>query len=160
MEPRNPYSPPESRVADMPKPASNVPPKILRKIKRAWVAALVLAGMTLIFTLIAIKSLIAIQSSGARISIFSAGALIDTALILGLAFGIYKKSRVCAVLMFIYFVISKILMWETIIKFNVPSIPLALLFGYFFWQGVWGTFAYHKLIQRARLETGSPNQKQ
>ena len=153
MEPRNPYSPPESPVADMPKPASAVPPKILRKIKRAWVAALVLAGMTLIFRLIAVQY-------GARISPFSAGTLIDTALILGLAFGIYKKSRVCAVLMLIYCILSKILFMAAIGKLSVTATVIVLIFVYFFWQGVWGTFAYHKLIQRARLETGSPHQKQ
>src|SRR3546814_16318433 len=45
--------------------------------------------------------------SGTEMLGFSAWELFDVALILGLAFGIYKKSRTCAVLMLAYFIVAK-----------------------------------------------------
>jgi serine/threonine-protein kinase len=135
MAAENPYSAPASPVMDQ---VPEIPDEILKKIKHGWVAALISAGITLIVTLVAI--------SGTEILGFSAWELIDVGLILGFAFGIYKKSRACAVLMLIYFIISKIIiMAET----GKPSgIVLAIVFGYYFWQGVSGTFAYHKLKAR------------
>ncbi|UWX04029.1 hypothetical protein H1235_00350 [Pseudoxanthomonas sp. NC8] len=64
-------------------------------------AAIVSACITLAATLIAM--------SGTDIVGFSAQQLVDVALICALAFGIYRKSRACAVIMFGYFVLSKIM---------------------------------------------------
>jgi serine/threonine-protein kinase len=135
MTTENPYSAPTSPIMDR---IPEIPDDILKKIKQAWVAALFSAGITLIVTLIAM--------SGTEVLGFSAWELIDVALVLGLAFGIYKKSRTCAVLMLIYFIISKIIIMAETGK--PTGIPMALVFGYFFWQGVSGTFAYHKLKAR------------
>ena len=132
MENENPYTAPAAPVSD---PVIDVPDDILKKIKYAWVAALFSAGITLTFTLIAM--------SGTEILGFSAWELLDVALILGMAFGIYKKSRTCAVLMFLYFIASKILIMAETCK--PTGILVALLFAYFYWQGISGTFAYHKL---------------
>lgn len=132
MATENPYTAPTASVSE---PSVIVQDDILKKIKYGWVAALFSAGVTLVVTIIAM--------TGTEILGFSAWELIDVALILGLAFGIYKKSRTCAVLMLIYFIISKILI---MVETGKPiGIPMALVFGYFFWQGVSGTFAYHKL---------------
>jgi hypothetical protein len=63
-----------------------------KAIKNAWIAGII-SG---VITLLAIFFL-------AGIDLFN---LIDVALIFGLAFGIYKKSRAAAVIMLIYFAIS------------------------------------------------------
>jgi hypothetical protein len=77
---------------------------------------------------------------------FSAWQLVDVGLIFGLAFGIYKRSRACAVVMLTYFVISKIILMAEAGK---PSgVVLSIIFTYYFWQGVSGTFACHKLRNR------------
>jgi hypothetical protein len=128
----NPYAAPGAHVADQGAP---VPAEILKKIKSAWVAGCISGSVTLIVTLLAI--------SGTSILNYSAWELFDVALIFGLAFGIYKKSRACAVLMLIYFIASKILI--AIETGKAPGIVLALIFVYYYWQGVAGTFAYHKL---------------
>ncbi|HTY07646.1 MAG TPA: hypothetical protein VMF29_00645, partial [Candidatus Edwardsbacteria bacterium] len=73
---------------------------------------------------------------------FSAWNLLDAALILGLSFGLYRNSRTCAVILFAYFVLSKVMMWVQL--GNVAGLPLALAFGYFFLMGILGTFAYHQ----------------
>ncbi|MGH8025172.1 MAG: hypothetical protein ACREO0_00450 [Pseudoxanthomonas sp.] len=135
MATENPYSAPTAVIGD---PVLEVPDDILKKIKHGWVAALFSAGITLLVTLIAM--------SGTDILGFSAWELIDVALILGLAFGIYKKSRTCAVFMLVYFIISKIVLMAE--SGQPTGIPMALVFGYFFWQGVSGTFAYHKFKTR------------
>ncbi len=83
--------------------------------------------------------------SGTELRGFSVWNLTDVALILGLAFGIYKKSRICAVLMFIYFIASKIIL---MVESGAPNgIIMAIVFGYFYWQGISGTFAYHKITK-------------
>lgn len=86
----NPYSPP---VADVEiEPAKiEVPDIILKRIKNAWITGIVSGSITLIFTLIAMN--------GSQILGFSIWNLSDVALIFGLTFGIYKKSRACAVAM-------------------------------------------------------------
>jgi serine/threonine-protein kinase len=132
MEYNNPYIASATSVIDL---NYDVPEEILKKIKNAWVAALVSATFTLVLTLIAI--------SGTSVLGFSAWEFLDVGLILGLALGIYKKSRTCAVLMLVYFVISKIILMVEAGKPN--GIILGLVFIYYYWQGVVGTFAYHKI---------------
>ncbi len=123
-----------------------VPGEILKKIKNAWIAGIISGCITLAVTIIAM--------SGTSILGFSSWELIDVALIFGLTFGIYKKSRTCAVLMLVYFIISKIMiMAET----GKPSgIIVALIFIYYYFQGMIGTFQYHKLMRgpKASPQTG------
>lgn len=102
-------------------------------IKNAWMAGIVSGVITLIVTAVAMY--------GYSFMGFSALNLLDVALIFGLTFGIYRKSRVCAVIMLIYFIGSKIYLWMDTGKLS--GLPLALVFGYYFFQGVLGTFAYH-----------------
>lgn len=76
----------------------------------------------------------------------SALSLIDAAFVCGLAFGIHKKSRVCAVTMLVYFIISKAIQ---LIEMGGTTfmIPVALICLYYYWMGVVGTFGYHKHIR-------------
>jgi serine/threonine-protein kinase len=115
-----------------------VPPDILKKIKHAWIAAVISGSITLIFTVIAI--------SGTDVLGASAWTFLDVALIFGLAFGIFKKSRTCAVIMLTYFVLSKVSISIETGKLN--GLGLGILFAYFYWEGVSGTFAYHKFNSR------------
>jgi len=131
MNSTNPYTAPSAVVTDA---TVEVPADILKKVRSAWLAACVSGVLTLAFTLVAM--------SGTQLLGLDAWSLVDVALIFGMAFGIYKKSRTCAVIMLGYFVISKIIfMVET---GKSTGLLMALIFGYYFWQGVQGTFAYHK----------------
>jgi serine/threonine-protein kinase len=131
MDASNPYTAPATTSAVS---IRDVPEETLKKIKHAWVAAVVSGCITLVVTVVAM--------SGTDILGFSAWELIDVALIFGLAFGIYRKSRTCAVIMLVYFIASRILI--TMRTGRPTGIPLALVFGYYFWQGIAGTFAYHR----------------
>jgi serine/threonine-protein kinase len=136
----NPYTPPASVVQDVASaPAIEVPDAILKKIKGAWIASIVSASLTLILILVAI--------SGTKVYSFDAWALIDVALMLGLAFGIYQKSRTCALIMLVYFSYAKIALMSQ--GAPASSIPMALVFLYFYWQGVVGTFQYHAFLKKA-----------
>ena len=131
----NPYAAPNSVLSD---PVEMVPEEILKKIRYAWIAATVSAGITLLITVGAML--------GESILGFSAWNLLDVVLILGLAFGIYMKSRVCAVIMLIYFIASKIIL---MVEAGQPSgLLMTLAFGYLYAQGVFGTFAYHAFPRR------------
>ena len=132
----NVYAAPEAPLAEQ---DIHVPDEILKKIKAGWVAALISAAMTLAVTLIAM--------AGTDIAGFSAWQLIDVGLILGLAFGIYKKSRTCAVIMLLYFAAGKIM---AVMESGKPTgIVMGLVFTIFFWKAVAGTFAYHAFKKEA-----------
>ena len=104
--------------------------KANNQIKTAWITGTISGVMTLLGTLfLNIPDL-----------------FIDVVLTFGLSFGIYKKSRICAVIMFGYFIFSKILLWE-ILKGDPLGLIVSIAFIYFFWQGVQGTFAYHKITK-------------
>lgn len=140
----NPYTAPSSSV-DMPKVEVSIPADVLKQIKQAWIAGVISGAITLGVTLLAIF--------GKSILGFGPWELLDVALVFGLAFGIYKKSRTCAVLMLVYFIAAKILiMMET---GKLHGSIMSLVFIYFYWQGISGTFAYHRLL-RAQRVTGIP----
>lgn len=127
----NPYAAPTSTVGDVEPPISDA---ILGKIRKAAIAAAVVGAMTGV--------LIGLSMAGVAQTGFDAWALLDVALAFGLAYGIHRRSRTCAVAMLVYFIASKIIL--AIELRQVSGLPLALLIGYFLVQGVSGTFAYHR----------------
>lgn len=68
---------------------------------------------------------------------------VDVVLVFGLAFGIYKKSRACAVIMLIYFVVSKLLTL-TLLK-NPGALLVSVIVSYIYFRGIQGTYEYHKI---------------
>ncbi|WP_317929806.1 hypothetical protein [Halioxenophilus sp. WMMB6] len=115
-----------------------VPNEVLKKIKNAWVAGLISAAITTVFTLVAL--------AGTDIMGLNAFAFVDVGLIVIFAFGIYKRSRTCAILMLLFFVLNKIIMWVELS--TASGIPLSLVFVWFYSMGIVGTFQYHKLKRR------------
>jgi len=130
------YSPPKAEIRE-PVVAEAVPEEILKKIRTGWIAGLVSTGFTLLFVLMAL--------AGIKMLGFSAWELVDVALMAGLTFGVYKKSRVCAVLLFIYFIIAKIILIAG--SGQSSGIWMALAFIYCYGMGVAGTFQYHKWLR-------------
>ncbi len=130
------FDPPRSAVADIVvEDGRRVPEDVLKKIRNAWIAALVSAAVTLVIALVAM--------AGELHGPFSGSQLWDVVFILGLAFGISRKSRVCAVVMFLYFVISKI--WLIYVTGQFNGIYLGFAFLYFYGQGAMATFDYHRI---------------
>lgn len=131
---QDPYVPPQSELV---KPIDiEVPPDIKKKIKNAWVAGLISITITVVLTVISI--------SGNPILGLDATAFIDVGLMAIFVFGIYKNSRISAVLMLLLFLSNKILMWVQ--SGTLSGLPLAIVFFWFYTQGVVGTIQYHRHI--------------
>ena len=145
MNPENPYTAPKTA------PVPEIQNDISKKIRNAWVAAIVSGSLTLLITLAMMsKTTVDILGFYALIFVYLAEffggfykMIIDVVLFFGLGFGIYKKSRACATMLLVYFIISQILL--RIETGQTSGLFVSILFIYFFWQGVSGTFAYHKL---------------
>lgn len=112
----------------------------LKKIRTGFYAALISGTLTLVFTLIAM--------SGNDVTGFlDAWAMVDVVLIFALAAGIFFKSRFAATTMFFYFVASKFYIWHVTGKMH--GLFIALVFIYFYFQAMMGTFEYHKEKSRS-----------
>ncbi|HUU30092.1 MAG TPA: zinc ribbon domain-containing protein [archaeon] len=107
-------------------------------IKSAVIAGIFCGVLTLIATLYS-----KIGAAGIDFMGFDLWNILDVTLIFSLTFGVYKKSRACALIMFLYFIGSKILMWVDTGK--ATGWWMAIIFAYFFFQGILGTFAYRKI---------------
>lgn len=110
--------------------------------KKAWIAingAWILGALSGLFTLI----FIIVSSLGITDLGFNLYELLDVLLIWGLSFGAYKKSRVCAVMLFIYVIIIKIYM-IIIYRYVCGSTITIVPFGLMYFQGIRGTIYYHK----------------
>ena len=105
------------------------------KIKFAWQAGIVSGTMTLIFVFFSLAG----YGFTGLINEFS---LIDVCLVFGLSFGIYKKSRIAAVLMLVYFALNQA--WIIVGLKRFPGV-ISWFFLILFLGGVQGTFAYRKL---------------
>jgi len=117
-------------------------PSAEKHIKRAWIAGVVSGSVTLLFVVFSLAG----KDFLPRLEL-DAWSFLDIAAIFGLSFGVYRKSRVCAVALFAYFVLSKIYFW--IAAGSLGSVLVAVLFGYFFFQGIRGSISYHARVAEA-----------
>ncbi len=72
-----------------------------------------------------------------------ASNLFDIALVFICAVGIYRKSRAAAVVLFVYFILSRIYLTISLGRF--PGFFLSLIFLYYYGKAIQGTFVFHKL---------------
>tara|TARA_B100000886_G_C20376314_1_gene471904 strand:+ start:143 stop:517 length:375 start_codon:yes stop_codon:yes gene_type:complete len=117
----------------------------LKNIRYGYIAALVSAGITVVLNFL--------QFDAGDVNLFSDPVVLyDVIIILLLAFGIYKKSRVCAIAMFIYFILGKIFQFQEYASYGIDTPPstylVAVVFIYFYFQAVRGTIAFHKINKK------------
>ena len=110
-------------------------------IRNGAIAGAVQASLLLLITLVNVSTSILARSSNALV-----GSMFDIFLIFGLAFGVYQKNRICAVILFAYFVLSKLVQIFTS-PINFFALLVALAFGYFYFEGMRGTFSHYKLTK-------------
>ncbi|RJR20919.1 MAG: hypothetical protein C4581_02665 [Nitrospiraceae bacterium] len=110
-----------------------------RKIRHARIAAMVCGTITLAGSVTLIRN--QLQTGLTLINLLS---LLDAAFIFSMAYGIYRKSRICAVLMFEYFLLSKIFSLSVSAHISSGVIVIGMIFLFFLYQGITGTYAYHK----------------
>ncbi len=102
--------------------------------RAGFLAALICAGVTLTLVLLSFAGIVLLPG-------FDAFALIDVMLFAGLGWGIYRYSRICAVLALILYVAEQAYNVKNFETFNAV---MAVLFIVFFAKGVRGTFAYQR----------------
>ena len=117
----------------------------LKNIRYGYIAALVSAGITVVLNFL--------QIDAGDVNLFSDPVVLyDVIIILLLAFGIYKKSRVCAIAMLIYFILGKIFQFQEYASYGIDTPPstylVAVVFIYFYFQAVRGTIAFHKINKK------------
>ena len=109
-----------------------------KAIKYGWIAGAISATITAIFAILGFF----IHSDNPTVQYaFDPLLLIDAVLIAVLAFFIFKKSRVAATLLVIYFVASKIMIWMDTHTFSGGL--LAVLFIFLFGNAARATFIWH-----------------
>lgn len=106
-------------------------------IRKAWIAGAVSAFLTLCASLL---PLIGISVAG-----FNLWNLADVVLIAGLAFGISRRSRVCALVMLVYILALIIMIFARTSYY--ASAAVEAVFVYFYVGGVRATFAWHRLAR-------------
>jgi len=117
--------------------------RALKKCRNAAIVAFIIAAMTAIFSIF-------------RLQNFNPSGVVDALLVFFLGFGILKyRSRVCAVVLFLYFLVIKIVQFTQLLKLlssgqqNVITFVSAfaivgIIFLVFLFLGILGTFSYHK----------------
>lgn len=69
---------------------------------------------------------------------------IDVVVVLACAYGMYRKSRVASITIFLFFLVNQIVMSIELQTFG-RNIGVALVFLYFYGRAIQGSFIYHKL---------------
>lgn len=111
----------------------------LKAIKNGAIAATVSGVFTLGVVIFALSS----SAQGDLATWNDPANFIDVVLVFLCAFGIYRKSRTAAVVLLIYFIVSKIMI--ALSMGQVRGLLVSLIFLYFFARAVQGTFTFHKL---------------
>lgn len=122
--------------------------------RRGAVAACISGGMTILIYLIA--SLTQAGDGPALAFYNDPTVIIDIILIFVLAWFIYKKSRVAAILMFAYFIFAKIYM--AVAEEQFSGLFVGAIFLFFFGRAIWGAFAFHK-IEKSENPNYRPSKK-
>jgi hypothetical protein len=111
----------------------------IKATKNGAIAACISGVITIGLTLIAMS-----RDMSGKLAIFNDPAIfIDVVFIFACAFGVYKKSRVAAVLLFVYFIVSKIII--ALETHSSGGFGVALVFLYFYGKAIQGSFVFHKL---------------
>ncbi len=102
-----------------------------RAIHDAATAGWITIGLDVILTLI--------YATGAGFAHISLLNWLHFPLMIGLIWSLKQRSRFAAVVLLAYYFTTKMVLWVDEKAFI--GIPIALLFGYFFWRGVRGVYA-------------------
>lgn len=82
----------------------------------------------------------------------SSFGLLASPIVLVLTFMVHRKSRVGAILLFTVYVLERAFTFLYLYIFSAVYIIIwvciALLLGFIFFQGIRGTFAYHRLMDK------------
>ncbi len=101
-------------------------------IKVTWVTTIVVASISIVFY-------VAAKAWPDVLGKFAPG-LLDVAIVVGLGYGVYRRSRVCAVLLVGFWVFAKLVQMY---QLHTGPRAEAILIGYIFIMGARATFRIH-----------------
>jgi hypothetical protein len=84
--------------------------------------------------------------------------LLDAAFTFSLAIGIIKNNRACAVILFIYWIISK-LMQVVSSEINFIWLIVAIIFAVYYWKGIVGTFTLQRYSMEVKKQISQVGRK-
>ena len=97
-------------------------------------AASICAGLTLVLSVLAAVGVTTLPG-------YDAWNLIDVAILAGLAYGVWRRSRVCAVLLLLYGIANEVLLaFDETARFSL----LRIVFIYFYFRGAIQIFRDHR----------------
>lgn len=112
-----------------------------KMIKGGWSAGLILGGLYLF------KWILDLENNNVQHgSIPKIFGIIDVLLVLALTYGIFRKSRVCTLLLIIYFFYNQIMYIITFFPSSLRGIILLLILGYLLIRALIATIEYNKLL--------------
>lgn len=101
-----------------------------RMVACGWIAAAIAGLATLAFSL----------TSSFGLNHYN---LVDAAILLALAYGIYRRSRTCAVLALAYHVLNRAMLYANAHEMPPATTVITLIFAALYVLGVIGTFVHH-----------------
>jgi hypothetical protein len=105
-----------------------------KHVTRAWMAASIQAGLTLVIGVLAAAGVFVAPG-------FAAWTLVDAAILAALAYCVWKRSRICALLLLIYAISNEVyLALQETSHFSI----LRLIFIYFYFRGTIQLFREHR----------------
>jgi hypothetical protein len=117
--------------------------KNLSMINQGWIAGVVLGGISLIIWTIGMLK----QDSNVDGAIVNAYGIIDILGIFALSYGIFNKSRVCAIILTSYYLIVQLYLIITLpAQMGLIRFPGLIIFTIFFVRASIGTFRYHQVL--------------
>jgi hypothetical protein len=141
----NPYAAPDAHAHDAQPaaPLAKAPDTILRKIMVGWIVASLSAAIDLFWALRAFTS--------GNIPV-GVGISIDAVILGAGAYGLYRKSRVAALLLLGYYVLGRVLM---LIGGNVSGMVLGVIIVFIYVAAAKGTFDHHRWLLQERRSPSS-----
>ena len=119
-----------------------------RNIRRAWI----LSGTAILVSFILLLFRTIINVPHLMIPFCSSFGLLASPIVLVLTFMVHRKRRVGAILLFTVYVLERAFTFLYLYIFSAVYIIIwvciALLSGFIFFQGIRGTFAYHRLMDK------------
>jgi len=101
-------------------------------IRNAWLAAIASSILTLILVLVSASN----NQSIGGVNIFN---FVDVGILSVLAFGVYKRSRVCVTLLLVYALLNE----SYAISIGMKVSPFRIIFLYFYIMGAISIYKYH-----------------
>jgi hypothetical protein len=120
-----------------------------RNIRRTWILSAIAILVSFVYFLFG--DIINVPQI-LMIPFCSGFGLLGSPIVLVLTFMVYRKSRVGAILLFTAYVLERAFTYIWLYVFSavfiIIYVCIALLSGFIFFQGIRGTFAYHRLMKK------------